>query len=161
MGSGKSSVGRALAGLLRVDFVDLDERVELEARQGIQAIFEQEGEAGFRLREQASLMGLEPGFQAGAVIATGGGTFVDPELRAWMLARGVCVWLDAELDAIERRVARDGSRPLFGDRAALEKLHGQRSAAYAEAPLRVDTSATEPLEAAHALVRAMQDRARG
>ena len=161
MGSGKTSIGRELAPLLDVGFVDLDEFITLHDGRTVSAIFAEEGEPAFREHERAALLELEPALATGAVVATGGGTFADPALRAWMLERGVAVWLDATLDAIERRVARDGTRPLFGDRAVLEALHTQRRKAYSEAPMRFDTSATDPAAAALAIHRALSDRARG
>lgn len=161
MGSGKTSIGRELASLLDVGFVDLDELITHHDGRTVSAIFAEDGELRFRERERAVLFKLESALATGAVIATGGGTFADPALRAWMLERGVAVWLDATLDAIERRVARDGSRPLFGDRAALEALHAQRRDAYSEAPMRFDTSATDPAAAALAIHRALSQRARG
>jgi len=161
MGSGKSSIGRHLAPLLDVRFVDLDEHIVRRSGRSIDAIFTHEGEPAFREHERAALRELESSLHLGAVIATGGGTFADPELRAWMLARGACVWLDATLDAIEHRVARDGSRPLFGDRATLERLHVERCTAYAKAPLRLDTSATDAITAARSLADRLEDRARG
>lgn len=151
MGSGKSSVGLALATLLGVDFVDLDELISRDAGRSVRTIFEEEGETRFRAREHASLLALEPRLSAGAVVATGGGAYVDPRARAWMGARGQTVWLDATLDAIERRIARDGTRPLYGDRAALEALYDQRRPAYATAGLRVETS-TQPPEAIARLI---------
>ncbi|MEP7027197.1 MAG: shikimate kinase [Candidatus Eisenbacteria bacterium] len=143
MGSGKTSVGRELARLLGMEFVDLDERIAIRSGRSVQVLFAEEGEAWFREREREALLGIESLLAAGAVIATGGGTFIDPGLRAWMLERGRVVWLDATLDAIERRIPRDGTRPLFGDRPALERMHAQRRPAYAEAPMRFDTSETD------------------
>jgi shikimate kinase len=158
MGSGKSSIGRQLAPLLGVRFVDLDEVVAQRAGRAVHAIFAHEGEPAFRAHERAALRELESTLHLGAVIATGGGTFADPDLRAWMLARGACVWLDATLEAIELRVERDGSRPLFGDRPALERLYAERRTAYAEAPLQLDTSATDVTAAADALAARLQGR---
>ena len=161
MGSGKSSIGRHLAPLLDVRFVDLDEHIVRRSGRSIDAIFTHEGEPAFREHERAALRELESSLHLGAVIATGGGTFADPELRAWMLAQGTCVWLDATLDAIESRVARDGSRPLFTDPASLERLHEQRCTAYAAAPMRFDTSTTSALDAARALAGRLEDGGRG
>jgi shikimate kinase len=161
MGSGKSSIGRRLAPLLDVRFVDLDENIAHRAGRAIDEIFAHEGEPAFREHERSALRELESTLHHGAVIATGGGTFADPALRAWMLEHGTCVWLDATLDAIELRVARDGSRPLFGDRVALERLHAERCAAYVEAPLRLDTNATDPQGAARALAARLAERGRG
>jgi shikimate kinase len=161
MGCGKSSVGLALATLLGVDFVDLDELVSRDAGRSVRAIFEEEGEAGFRAREHASLLALEPRLSAGAVVATGGGAYADERSRAWMAAQGQTVWLDATLDAIERRIERDGTRPLYGDRATLETLYAQRRPAYATAGLRVETSARSPEEIARLIALSVRagDRA--
>jgi len=161
MGCGKSSVGLALATLLGVDFVDLDELVSRDSGRSVSAIFEEEGEAAFRARERSSLLALEPRLSAGAVVATGGGAYIDERSRAWMSAQGQTVWLDATLDAIERRIARDGTRPLYGDRAALEALYDRRRPAYATAGLRVETSTRPPEEVARLIALAVraEDRA--
>ena len=139
MGSGKSSVGRLVASRLGLPFIDLDERVTADANAPIHEIFAREGEPAFRGRERAALTALEPALADGAVIATGGGTAMDPELRSWMSRRGAVIWLDAALEDIEKRVIRDGSRPLFGDSAGLERLYRARCPAYESFGLRVDT----------------------
>ena len=161
MGSGKSAVGRHLAPLLHVRFIDLDEQITRRDGREVRAIFRESGEPAFRALERSALFELEPLLASGAVVATGGGAFADPELRAWMLARGVPIWLDADLDAIERRVARDDSRPLSGDRATLERLMAQRRSAYAEAPLRFDSGGADPADVAHAIERALAPRDEG
>ena len=95
MGCGKTAVGQALAQELGNVFIDLDDRIEHAAGRSVSSIFESEGEDGFRARERAALLALEPEFAAGAVIATGGGTFADEAARAWMRTHGETVWLDA------------------------------------------------------------------
>ena len=74
MGSGKSSVGRALAAQLGLAFLDLDDRIAGHAGKSIQGIFAEDGEAAFRAHERAALVALEPELPAGAVVATGGGS---------------------------------------------------------------------------------------
>jgi shikimate kinase len=123
----------------------------------VREIFAREGEAGFRRREQAALRALEPELAHGAVIATGGGAFADESARSWMEARGITVWLDAALDAIERRVPRDGSRPLFGDRAALAALYEERVRGYATAGMRVPADAQPPEDIARTIARALAE----
>jgi shikimate kinase len=161
MGCGKSSVGPALATLLGVDFVDLDELVSYDAGRSVRAIFEEEGEAAFRARERASLLALEPRLGAGAVVATGGGAWIDERSRGWMRAHGETIWLDATLDAIERRIQPDGTRPMYGDRAALEALFDERRPAYATAGLRVETSTQPPEETARIIALALRARMDG
>jgi shikimate kinase len=90
------------------------------------------------------------------VVATGGGTCVDPGNRAWMRSHGTVVWLDASLAALEARVARDGTRPLYGDGPAVALLFVARRAAYTEADYRVDTAALDAAQAAEAVIAAVQ-----
>jgi shikimate kinase len=160
MGSGKTSVGRALAMQLRLAFIDLDDRIERHAGKSVRAIFAEEGEEAFRAHERAVLLALEPELSAGAVIATGGGACQDAAARAWMQARGTMVWLDVPLETIERRVPRDGSRPLFGDRLALDALYQERRSGYATAGLRVDADALAPEDVARLVARQLGTRDR-
>ena len=148
MGSGKSTVGPALAARLAVPFIDLDARIEARTGQAASALFARDGEAAFRALEQTTLRGLEGELIAGAVVATGGGSVIDPANREWMDARGIPVWLDATLEAIRHRVARDGTRPLFTHAPALARLYEERRATYASAPFRVDTTGRTPEEIA-------------
>jgi shikimate kinase len=76
----------------------------------------------------------------GTVVATGGGTFVDPRNRELMIRDGLVIWLDVPLATVLERVPPDGRRPLAADRATLEALYNQRLAAYRLAPVRVDAS---------------------
>ena len=160
MGSGKSSVGRALATHLGLAFIDLDDRIERHAGKSVRGIFAEDGEAVFRAHERAALLGLEPELAAGAVIATGGGACQDAAARAWMLAHGTMVWLDVPLETIERRVPRDGSRPLFGDRLALDALYQERRSGYESAGLRVDAGALAPEDVAQLVARRLGTRER-
>ena len=160
MGSGKTSVGRALATELGLDFIDLDDRIARHAGKSVRDIFAGDGEAVFRTQERAALVGLEPELAAGAVIATGGGACQDAAARAWMLARGTMVWLDVPLETIERRVPRDGSRPLFGDRLALDALYQERRSGYASAGLRVDADALAPEDVARLIAQRLGERER-
>ena len=157
MGSGKTTVGQALAARLAVAFVDLDERISRHAGKSVRDIFDQEGQDAFRARERAALVALEPELRDGAVIATGGGACTDAAARAWMQAHGTMVWLDVPLETIERRVPRDGSRPLFGDPATLEALYRERRSGYATALLRVETDALPPEEVAALIARELGD----
>ncbi|MGE0462934.1 MAG: shikimate kinase [Vicinamibacterales bacterium] len=138
MGAGKSTVARALAKRLDWRVEDIDERIERQERKDVASIFRQHGEPYFRAAERAALIDLLP--QRGTVVASGGGTFVDPANRELMLRDGVVIWLDVPFSTILDRVPLDGRRPLAADRAALEALYNQRLAAYRLAHVRVDAS---------------------
>jgi 3-dehydroquinate synthetase/shikimate kinase len=139
-GSGKSVVGRRLARRHDAPFIDLDETIERAAGQPIASIFETEGEAGFRALESAAVAALgEPGPErtVGRVIATGGGTVVDPRNRWRLYRRRLPVWLDARPEALAQRLRRSRHvRPLMAGRepiAAIRHLTADRERFYAAA----------------------------
>jgi shikimate kinase len=138
MGAGKTTVARALSRRLHWKHEDIDERIEQRERRDIATIFRQEGEPYFRGIERQELVALLD--VRGVVVATGGGTIVDPATRALMLRDGAVIWLDAPLSTILERVPLDGRRPLASDRLEMERLYNQRLMAYGEAHFRLDAS---------------------
>jgi shikimate kinase len=136
MGAGKSTVGRALAKRLDWRLEDIDERIVGRERRDIAAIFRQDGEPYFRSIEREELIALLP--SRGTVVATGGGTIVDPVTREMMLRDGAVIWLDASFPTVLERVPLDGRRPLAADRIEMEKLYNQRLMSYSYAHLRLD-----------------------
>jgi shikimate kinase len=140
MGAGKTAVGRRLAAALGWPFTDADWAIEAAAGTSIANIFEEIGEAAFRLRERQVIARLLRGERQ--VLALGGGAFVDPDTRALVRERAISIWLRADLDVLVRRTARRDDRPLLagGDpRAKLAALLEQRASIYAEADLIVDS----------------------
>jgi shikimate kinase len=138
MGSGKSSVARALARRLDWRAVDVDELIEQHAHQTVAAIFASQGEQYFRNLERAVLIEQLPNRHI--VVATGGGTFVDPSNRAVINGDGVSVWLDVPLERLIARVPADGRRPLAADRGEFERLYTVRRSAYAQAHHRINAA---------------------
>ncbi|MFL6799115.1 MAG: shikimate kinase [Xanthobacteraceae bacterium] len=140
MGVGKSSVGRRLALRLGVPFVDADAEIEKAAHMTIPDIFATRGEAEFRAGEARVIARLmENGPQ---VLATGGGAFMHPDTRALIAAKGIAVWLKAEVDVLLRRIRRRHDRPLLktdDPAATLRQLTEQRSPVYALAELTVQS----------------------
>jgi len=133
MGSGKTTVGKALARKLGVPFVDSDH--EIEARTGVRipTIFEVEGEAGFRRREAQVIAELCA--QDGIVIATGGGAVMDPENRRVMRQGAWVVYLDVPVRLLFERTRHDDNRPLLkvaDPMAKLESLRALRDPLYRE-----------------------------
>jgi shikimate kinase len=138
MGAGKSTVARALARRLHWRVEDIDARIEASEQRDIPSIFRQSGEAYFRALERQVLLDLLP--DRGVVVATGGGTPVDPANRELMLRDGAVAWLDLPFARVVERIPPDGRRPLAADRAEMERLYNQRLVAYQQAHARFDVS---------------------
>jgi shikimate kinase len=140
MGAGKSAIGRRLAARLNLPFVDADREIESAAGCTIEDIFERYGEPAFRAGERRVILRLlaEPVH----VLATGGGAFIDAEIRAAVKAHGLSIWLRADLELLLRRVSRRTDRPLLkrGEpREILERLMAERYPIYAEADVTVES----------------------
>lgn len=140
MGAGKSTVGRRLAKVLGLEFHDSDQEIVEAAGCSIADIFEFYGEASFRDIERkiiTNLLGKEP-----LIMATGGGAFMQPELRQMIQEHAISVWLRAEIDVLVDRVSRKSTRPLLekGDkRVIMEKLMAERYPVYEQAHIVVDS----------------------
>lgn len=143
MGSGKSAVGRRLARELGRDFVDSDDEIEARTGVDIPFIFDKEGEAGFRRREQDAIEDLT--LRPGIVLATGGGAIMTPANRDLLRDRGTVIYLHTSVRQQLRRTRRGRERPLLkqGKRSeVLESLMTVREPLYREiADLVVETDA--------------------
>ena len=133
MGAGKSAVGRHLARLLHLEFVDSDEEIETRTGVDIPFIFEKEGEEGFRKREIKVIDELSQ--REGVVLATGGGAIADPESRSRLGARGFVVYLHTSVKQQLERTKRRHKRPLLENEdkeKVLRELMEQRDPLYRE-----------------------------
>lgn len=141
MGSGKTTVGRALAKQLKKRFVDSDHEIEARTGVSISAIFEIEGEASFRQREAEVIRDLTA--MDDIVLATGGGAILNPQNRRYLHERGTVIYLRASIGSILHRTRHDKSRPLLrtaDPRKKLEELESQREPLYREvAHFTIDT----------------------
>jgi shikimate kinase len=140
MGAGKTAVGRRLANRLELPFVDADTEIEVAAGASIREIFAEHGEAYFRQGERKVIARLLEGGQQ--VLATGGGAYMNPDTRANIKARGLSVWLKAEIKVLLKRVGRRDNRPLLaaGDpEKVMKKLMEERYPIYAEADVTVES----------------------
>ena len=140
MGAGKSSIGRRLAIRLGIPFVDADAEIEKAAGMSISDIFVIRGEAEFRAGEARVVARLLEG--GPQVLATGGGAFANPDIRAAIAAKGISIWLKAEFDVLMKRIKRRHDRPLLKTEdpgATLRKLMQERDPIYALADLTVQS----------------------
>tara|TARA_R110002049_G_scaffold10127_1_gene50098 strand:- start:53306 stop:53902 length:597 start_codon:yes stop_codon:yes gene_type:complete len=160
MGAGKTAVGRAVAVKLGVPFLDSDAEIEAAANLSVPEIFSRDGEAFFRKRETeviARLLEEERG-----ILSTGGGAFLAEVNRANIAARGVAVWLDADLDLLWNRVRYKETRPLLhtkDPRRTLSELYHARVPLYAQADLRVSCAPNLSIDAmAHRVIACLLTR---
>jgi shikimate kinase len=139
MGCGKSRVGAELAKRLSLPFVDADKEIEKAAGMSIPDIFEKFGEPWFRDGERKVMLRLLEGKRV--VVASGGGAFIQPEIRDAVKTQGRSVWLRARLDTLVERVGRTDNRPLLrgvDPSVKLQSLMDTRYPVYAEADITVE-----------------------
>lgn len=141
MAVGKTTIGKQLAKRLRLNFIDSDQEIEKRTGASISLIFDVEGEAGFRDREEKMIAELSA--LNGIVLATGGGAVLREANRKALRKNGVVVYLRASIDTQLERTSSSKNRPLLetGDRrAALESLMKERDALYQdESDFIIDT----------------------
>ena len=133
MGSGKTTIGRALAKKLNLRFIDADHEIEARTGATIPLIFEIEGEASFRQREADVIADLTA--QQGVVLATGGGAVLNEQSRRHLHERGIVIYLRASVNSILQRTSHDRNRPLLqtaDPKAKIEELSRQRAPLYEE-----------------------------
>jgi len=139
MGAGKTAVGRALADVLAVPFLDSDDEITAAADMTIAEIFARDGEAFFRARETeviARLLREEIG-----VLSIGGGAYLADENRKLISKSGIAIWLRADENLLWSRVSRRNTRPLLhtdNPRQTLHELCLAREPLYQKAELAVD-----------------------
>lgn len=155
MAAGKTTVAAAIAEKLGWRFEDIDMLIEARERQTVADIFSRQGEPYFRTVEREMLKLVLP--LRHAVIATGGGTFADPENRAAIQMDGVSVWLDVPLEHLIARVPSDGRRPLAADREQFRQLYLARAATYALADVSVACDDAPAADIAERVLDAVRD----
>jgi shikimate kinase len=134
MGTGKTTVGRAVADRLGFQALDSDHEVERLENRTVAQIFADEGEAAFRARERKFIENGHPARRA--VVACGGGLVVQPGMLDLLRARGVVICLHATLETVLRRTALSRSRPLLNvenPEVRIRELYAAREEAYKRA----------------------------
>ncbi len=146
MGAGKSTIGRLLSQELKFEFYDSDKVIEDRCGADIPWIFDKEGEAGFREREESVIDELTQ--QKGIVLSTGGGAVLRAENRQHLASRGTVIYLCTSVEQQLARTARDRNRPLLqtsNPEAVLRKLFEERDPLYRSvADIIIETDQRNP-----------------
>lgn len=153
MGTGKTSVGRALADRLDMKFIDMDDVIVEREDKSIPDIFAQDGEPYFRSVERKLVQELA--VETGLVIGAGGGIVLDPANIDDFSRTGLVVCLSASPETILERVEHDTNRPLLAGGDKMAKIKGileKRQARYDAIPCRLDTDGLSIEEVVDAIV---------
>jgi shikimate kinase len=157
MGAGKSTVGRRLAHVLGLEFLDSDKEIEQRTGVAIPVIFDLEKETGFRLREKTVIADLTQ--RQNIVLATGGGVVLDFDNRCYLKKLGRVIYLNASVKEQLRRVGRDKNRPLLqtDDRLGqIKKLMTIRDPLYREvADFVINTDGCHVKRVVHNILRCL------
>ena len=163
MAAGKSTVGHALAWLLKWRLVDLDCEIECRSASTIPEIFARQGEAEFRDIESKALEFVLQSAHVPTVIALGGGTFVQPANAELLRQRGVpVVFLELPIPQLLERCrgtagrSDPNPRPLAEDEEAFCALYARRLPFYRKADLTVNTDGREPEQIAREVAQALR-----
>lgn len=141
MGTGKTTVGKNIAGRLGMTFIDMDEIIEARQKKKISAIFAENGEPFFRKLEKD--LAFELSRKHGIVVGTGGGIVLNPENIANFSETGLVVCLTATPEVILKRLEHDTQRPLLAGEDKMKKITSileKRAHLYEAVPHKVDTS---------------------
>ena len=159
-GSGKTTVGRALARRLGLEFIDSDREIEERTGVKIPTIFEIEGQEGFRRRESQII--AECVMVKGCVMATGGGAVLRQENRVALRANGFVVYLDVPPQILLERTRHDRNRPLLqvdDPLVKLKELYAERDPLYREtADFSIDGSQLNAQAVLQLLVKEVEKR---
>jgi shikimate kinase len=159
MGVGKSTIGRMLAHVLSRPFLDSDREIEALTGADIPWIFDVEGEAGFRIREERMIDSITQ--RDGIVMATGGGAILSELTRRNLRDRGIVVYLKASIAQQFERTSKDRNRPLLQTAdplSRIKELMKIREPLYEEAAdITVDTSRRGPRTVVNEIVKRLQE----
>jgi len=131
MGSGKSTIARKLAGRLKMKAIDMDASIARDAGMSVKEIFEQEGEEGFRVREQAFLESMA--LCKPCILSCGGGIVTRTKARGLLKQLGTVVYLEVSADEAISRISHPETRPLLHGSIPPSQLLEQRRPLYEEA----------------------------
>lgn len=160
MGSGKTSVGKRLSKKLNLPFVDGDREVEKAAGLSLIDILKCFGEEEYRAGEARVMKRLLQGNPC--VLASGGGSFVAEQTRAYAKKNAITIWLKADLDVLYSRTAGRQHRPFIEGndtslKTKLEKYINEEYPYYSEADIIVETKAEQVDNTVNRVVVAIEE----
>ena len=154
MGSGKSTLAKKLAQKLNMRYIDIDEFIQQKSGMSITQIFDLYSEEKFRELETQACE--EIGELNDYIIATGGGTILNPKNVSALKANGKIVFLDVSVDTVMRRLANDASRPLLQkdekEDAVTELLEGRLPIYQSAADITFDANSDDTDKKANELI---------
>lgn len=154
MGTGKTHFGRLLSQALRLNYYDTDTLVEAKAGCSISEIFERWGEEKFRDVEAKT---IQDHLQKGpCVISTGGGALMNAETADAIFDGSLSIWVDAPLDIILQRVAKNRNRPLLAcenPRDVLQELMKKREPSYRRAIFKISSGVVPSEDALDTVIK--------
>lgn len=156
MGVGKSTIGKRVATILGLPFFDADEEIEKASKMTITDLFSSYGEDEFRKLERRVILRLLS--QRPIVLATGGGAYINDEVRDAIKKTAVSVWLNANLDVLMKRVMRRKHRPLLNSDnpiRVMQSLMEKRNPIYAKADVCITGGDARRDVIAHRVVRSV------
>ena len=147
MGVGKSTIGRLIAKRLKVKFIDVDKVIERRERKSIKRIFDDNGEIYFRrLEEKITLKILK---NRKAIIALGGGAFMNNNIREKVLTSCTSIWLKVNLDKLIKRYKKNDRRPLLARKkldSEVKKIYRSRKKTYSLADFKINCDSMDKSE---------------
>jgi|TARA_Y100000296_G_scaffold83597_1_gene114808 shikimate kinase len=138
MAVGKTTLGKIVAKIQGLEFIDIDTNIEKRNSMSINEIFNKKGEKFFRTEEEKEVLNSLK--KKNCVIALGGGAFVNKIIRVNVLKDAISVWLDVDIDILNKRVKWSQKRPLLqekNNKKILEKLYEKRKEFYKQANYKI------------------------
>jgi len=169
-GSGKSTIGKILAGKLRRPFVDIDKTIEKQTHMTINDIFVEKRESAFRKMESRAIMKTARKRKRPKVVALGGGAFEKRSNRKSVESSGISVWLRCSIEELYKRLKNKTDRPLLNNKMKtltsgpaepmrrLKHLLKKRQKNYRKADIYVSTSKRTPRAVSSEIIQKMKSK---
>tara|TARA_A100001388_G_C28344967_1_gene300680 strand:+ start:22 stop:531 length:510 start_codon:yes stop_codon:yes gene_type:complete len=154
MGVGKSTIGKSLSKKLNMNFFDTDSMIENEEKMTIKNIFEKKGEEYFRKIEKKTILAVLS--NTNAVIALGGGAFIDLDTRNEILKSCVSFWLFMNIKNLLKRLTDTSKRPLLNSQNledSFSNLYEKRRKIYETAKFKIDCNNKEKSEITDEIIK--------